>query len=525
MIYDVLLYNKSRIIDQEEKVEGKKYNGYRLIGHIDFSTMIGKVGIIELKSIKSFFQLPYMPGSGTAVERKKYDKKEKKVITYTIDFGPYYTHVDQLLLYLLLSKRTVGTLVYISKTYGDGILPFIIRIGREGLKYVDNRVAELANEYTEALVKYFNDTRLPKDYSEVLTSEEARENIKNIVKKIRAFPTTHCQSCIYGGFRYWRGVHLRPKGVTYPNLCEIDHFYRKYVKSVMAKWKYGKPTEYPKIPSLEIKYSKEFHDRLNKEIIEYIADNINWKDSIYNLFGCPRKSNYYSNMDIKKVFLYDKRNTNIGIWVWRQRELSEYLCEIFDPGYSEIPISVTLNGKKFVGETYRIDGTITKIAPTAKITYKKLSTFPVAEHLLECALIQYLTGEKPIRLIYYGIRTTNSLAFDVEVKEKYMRPIIDSIEDSVSMIENNVPIPSDYCGWCPFVNYRDAQGNLLCPEGYNYWTKGSETQTEKEAEKISTLYNILCGNYKYKKAVINNKQYDLLAYDYSPIIDTFEDEE
>lgn len=543
MMADVLKWGKwsRRKIEAEERVESKKTyrDKYRVVGHIDFGTMVGNLGIIETKTKFMWYTLQEWLGS--PITAKMY--RGKKV--YEKPVGPDWEHIDRILTYLWLSLRKVGNILYISKYWLEGILPFKVEINQDTINYIDNILNLFVNIYTEFLDLYENDADFSDNYSDLLekhpTIKSGRKYVENIessdiernkINQIPAIPYRWCKSCIWGGYTKKDGKkYKKPNGIRYPNLCDVSLDERGYPRSIFGKkpeteFIKGKkrvvpPEYYPDIPGFQITENKVARERIVDNVIEYIADNIQWKYNINNLFGCPRKANYYNNYNIREIFSGSNRGKKLAVWIWKMSTLGKYLLWVYDSDFTQLdikfpftPVSIDDKDISYTGEAFRLDGNITHIVPTAKIyIYKTKETpFPRFSDLIKCLLLQNILNEDSIKLLYHGIRSTNMLIFDVKPERSAaMSKLSIDLERKVTDIENDIPVPDKYCIWCPLLDLKrsafgESSEEYICPEGRRYYSEELYKDLSQLIQKIPKT-----------TVKINNKQCNIPSYEPGPL--------
>ena len=514
MISEILLWEswKYRIIERESKIIIKKrsYNGYALVGNIDFDTKVPNLGIVEIKSVKQFGWLHFWSNSNVFVSSPYNPSKRKEV-------GPHYNHLDRLLTYLIISNRTVASIIYISKYATEGILIFTIKINNIAKKNLMSKIDKIMEYYTFKLNKfkeYKNKYNFSNDFKEF-----ERRHIKKLkdpeyefIQNIIAFPSISCMSCRLGGLK----SSSRPTS-EYPNFCNIPIKWRKYDQSIFGKIKtevrkeLKKPNpknpahlttieqkSYPRLGGVEISENRDQKNKIEGAIIDYLVKKFLWKNNFDYIFKCPRLIYYYNNNNMKNIYNTSERNKNLAIWGWRNHMLRLFLYKVYDPNCKahnfEFPIKI--NGKeiKYKGIVYRVKEKLTIIITTGSINTKTINTYPRESDLLMCASLQILFNESPIRLVYHGIRSTNMLVYDVYIDDEDKDKIIKIIKQQIIESNQNKPRPDIYCKWCPL-------SEKICPEGKDY--------LEESQLSIYTIKDVM----KYTKVLINNKIRVIPKYD------------
>jgi len=250
---------------------------------------------------------------------------------------------------------------------------------------------------------------------------------------------------------------------------------------VFEEWTRKKPEHYALEDLIFIKYFKveqdgtvvnPLHVKINAMIIKHYSKYYEL-DSIRKIFDCPRKVKAYKEQGIENVLLSTPHSQNIAVWMWRQEHIVSELVPVLDPDYRIDEFEFDYKGKTYRHMMYHIKGVPTLVVPTTSIGSEEWQRkkFPYDIHVKLALLYLAYSKEELVRILYYGITTTDMIAFDITVKHaRAFTELQADIRERLERLETGVPTPDMICMWCPLAVKKDNAGNYVCPEGYN-WLK------------------------------------------------------
>ncbi|MBD3194559.1 MAG: hypothetical protein GF317_05845 [Candidatus Lokiarchaeota archaeon] len=529
LVYSGLTYLE-RDAEYSQSILDKKYEW---IGHIDFDTNWNVLGVAELKSISTFWKL------------SRYENLRTKL-------GPKQQHLDRLLAYLVLTNKSIGSLIYISKMALQGFLPFYIRIGQveEGKPKSNKRFESLIKEaYLERAKTY---ARLWEDIKRLRPLDPSQlGEVAEFLNEAPATPSGDCAYCIFGG-HYSKSFRPMIEGFT--NFCEEKINYRVHPKSVWSSDRTKKSGEKPITYPLENYLIMDLLDK-DSPYIKYagIFDRKSWlEENAINMFlqmgikpnlirhlaGCPRKAHYFSkgNEIIKKIYTNNKGTKTRAIDLWKETIITKNLLKI----YQKDDKTEHFKYEKYTGKVPKINGHYTLINPVAKVTAKYIreEVFPYLRDIfraLAIYAIKFKDKEKfeiieGIKILYIGIRTGNFVVYNIKPIDSTAVNFIKNIIDNVIFYtKRNIGTPHLWCGWCPIARISIVKNpepenydHYLCPIGRNYLTRNRAARTiEKmrmqemeervpwEREKVTILKEIIRKTQPPITVSINGKKRQL----------------